>query len=188
MKLKLFFLCLAATSKIFAQSSVTFDFDNDGHIDSLTAIRSDTGCVITCYLSSLNNKAVSSDIITITGDNTYVSIENKTVVIKNQFMRAESYFRFRYAANLKQLILTGYDTENYGGASHDGSGHSSYNLLTGLYKANWNRINYKKMELVAVPSIVKKFPVKIYTLQNFSDKVIEELDEKGYKLLPKSMQ
>jgi hypothetical protein len=44
------------------------------------------------------------------------------------------------------------------------------------------------MDLVAVPTIVKKFPVKIYTLQTFSDKVIEELDNKGYQLLPKSMQ
>jgi hypothetical protein len=188
MKIKLIFLCLITASKIFAQSSVTFDFDNDGYLDSLTAIRTDTGCVITSYLSSLNNKAISSDIITNIGDITTVTLENKVIVIRNQFMRAESIFRFRYAANLKQLILIGYDTENYGGASHDGSGHSSYNLLTGLYKANWNRINYKKMELVAVPAIVKKFPVKIYTLQNFSDKVIEELDEKGYKLLPKSMQ
>ncbi len=181
-------MCLIAALKISAQSTATFDFDNDGHIDSLTAIRSDTGCIITCYLSSLKNKAISSDIITTIGDITTVTIENKTAIIKNQFMRAESYFRFRYAANLKQLILIGYDTENYGGATHDGSGHSSYNLLTGLYKANWNRINEKKMKLVAMPAIVKKFPVKIYSLQNFSDKVIEGLDEKGYKLLPKSMQ
>jgi hypothetical protein len=188
MKIKLFLLCLAATSKIFAQSSVTFDFDNDGHIDSLKTIRTDTGCVITCYLSSLNNKVISSDIITIIGDITTVTLENKVIAIRNQFMRAESIFRFRYAVNLKQIILIGYDTENYGGATHDGSGYSSYNLLTGLYKANWNRINEKKMKLVAMPAIVKKFPVKIYTLQNFSDKVIEELDEKGYKLLPKAFQ
>jgi hypothetical protein len=188
MKIKLFFLCLAVTSKILAQSSVTFDFDNDGHIDSLTAIRSDTGCIITCYLSSLKNKAISSDIITDIGDITTVTLENKVAVIKNQFMRAENIFRFRYAANLKQLILIGYDTENYGGATHDGSGHSSYNLLTGLYEANWNRFNEKKMELMALPKIVKKFPVKVYTLKKFSDKVIGELDEKGYKLLPKALQ
>jgi hypothetical protein len=188
MKIKLIFLGLVVTSKIFAQSDVIFDFDNDGHIDSLTAIRSDTGFVISCYLSSLNNKVISSNIITNRGDIITATLENKVVVIRNQFMRAESIFRFRYAANLKQLILIGYDTENYGNAMHDGSGQSSYNLLTGLYKANWNRFSEKKMDLVAVPTIVKKFPVKIYTLQTFSDKVIEELDNKGYQLLPKSMQ
>lgn len=100
-------------------------------------------------------------------------------------MRGENYFKFRYDRKLKKIVLIGYDNTQYGNAANDGSGNSSYNLITGAYEANWSYIDEQTQELIPYPKITKKLPVKIYTLKEFCDKTIEALNKIEYKLLPK---
>jgi hypothetical protein len=99
------------------------------------------------------------------------------VVLAINYMRASYTYKFRYDPKLKQIKVIGYDNEQFGNAVNDGSGMSSYNLLTGAFEANWNHWNDKKKQLIADPKISKKLPIKTYLLKDFSDSMIEALEK-----------
>jgi hypothetical protein len=91
-------------------------------------------------------------------------------------------------SKLKQLKIIGFDNTQYGNATNDGSGTSSYNLSTGQYIANWNHFDERKNTLVAVPKISKKYPLKNYKVNQLKDEVISQLQDVGYELLPSYMK
>lgn len=188
MKLKttLFFLLL--TSKVLAQFDIAIDFDNDSIVDKATMINIESGYKLTFSLSSQNNKNHTTETITLGGQKNTLSVSKNILILSSQFMRGENKFKFRYDSALKEVRLIGYDTKNYGNATNDGSGNSSYNLNIGVYEASWNRFDKKLKKLVPYPKIRKKLPMKTYLLQDFNDKMIEELDKVSYDLLPSALK
>lgn len=149
---------------------VTYDFDGDKKTD---VFQIKDGLLVYA-LSSQGKKEVKSKGGSY-ADRTWLKLQKNVVVFHCQFMRASNTFKFRYDSKLKQFKLIGYDNEQFGNAANDGSGTSSYNLLTGDYIANWNIYDYKKEELVARPTIKKKLPVKVYLLKDFGDDMIDAL-------------
>ena len=86
------------------------------------------------------------------------------------------------------MKLIGYDNVQYGSATNDGSGNSSYNLATGNYEATWNYYDKKKKTLIALPKFKRKLPLKTYLLKDFNDKLIEKLNDIDYQNLPKQLK
>lgn len=178
-----FLMGLFFSSSIVAQTSISYDFDNDKKLDKMILTEKDQGYIIT-YTLTTQKKTFTSKPITIAGQSNSIKMSKNVIVLSSQFMRGENTFKFRYDEKLKQIKLIGFDNNQYGGATNDGSGLSSYNLITGQYEANWNHFDEKKNELVPVPKLSKKYPIKNYTLNNFSDDVIDKLYNVGYELLP----
>jgi hypothetical protein len=181
----LLFLSLSTSS--YAQKSVSFDFDNDGKIDKMIIDQKDQEYSIT-YTLSTQKKTFKTPMITLGGQENSVSMAKNVIVFHSQYMRGENTYRFRYDDKLKQLKIIGFDNTQYGNATNDGSGTSSYNLSTGQYIANWNHFDEKKNKLVAVPKISKKYPLKNYTVNQLNDDVISQLQDVGYELLPSYMK
>jgi hypothetical protein len=177
------FLILLTANILQAQNTLSYDFDGDGKQDKMTLLQGENEYMITYSLSSLK-KAFTSKKVTTSGQTNRLEMNKNVVVLFSQFMRGENIFKFRYDAKLKQMKLIGFDNNQYGNAVHDGSGSSSYNLSTGLYEANWNHYDGETNQLLSVPKMSKKYPVKNYTLNNFSDAVIDKLYDAGYELLP----
>jgi hypothetical protein len=186
---KIYLVALTAflSTALFGQSQVQIDFESDGKMDNATLKKTEEGYFLQYTLSS-DGKKHTTPTITMGGDENSLSVKKNVLTISSQFMRGENYFKFRYDNKLKKIILIGYDNTQYGNATNDGSGSSSYNLLTGNYVANWNSFGEKKNDLIALPPISKKLPIKIYPLDNFSDDTISELDAVGYKLLPAKLK
>ncbi len=178
-----FLLGLLSTTWTFAQTSIAYDFDNDKKMDKMILTEKDQGYVIT-YTLSTQKKSFTTKPVTIPGQSNTINMSKNVIVVFSQFMRGENTFKFRYDDKLKQIKLIGFDNKQYGNATNDGSGLSSYNLSTGQYEANWNHFDDKKNELVPVPKLSYKYPIKNYTLNNFGDDMIDKLYNVGYELLP----
>lgn len=174
--------------QMHGQNTLNFDFDSDGEKDKMSLVSTDTGYKLIYALSSQNNKELSTAVITGGGQTNRISLKKNVVILESQFMRGENMFKFRYDKSLKDMKLIGFDNTQYGNATNDGSGHSSYNLSTGMYIANWNHFNMKKNRLDALPKISKKLPLKTYGLKDFSDKTIDELYNTEHELLPASLK
>lgn len=149
---------------------VSFDFDGDKKAD-VFEIKDGK---LSCALSSQGNKAVISKGGSY-ADRTWLELKGNVVIYHCSFMRGGNTFKFRYDPKLKAMRLIGYDNEQFGNAANDGSGSSSYNLLTGDYKANWNYYDDKKKALRAYPPVSTKYPAKVYLLKDFGDEVVDEL-------------
>lgn len=149
---------------------ISYDFDGDKKAD-VFEIKNGK---LSCMLSAQGNKSVSSKGGSY-ADRTWLELKGNVVVYHCSFMRGANTFKFRYDARLKAMRLIGYDNEQFGNAANDGSGSSSYNLLTGDYKANWNYYDAKKQELVPNPPVSKKYPSKVYLLKDFGDEVVDVL-------------
>jgi hypothetical protein len=201
MKLKsVIILTLLFTSRMIGQTSIAnsdsdivIDIDNDGIVDTTRLVESidsdDSSYKIVCTLSSWNNKKISSGNITNGGlQNGTITAEKNIPILSIQLNRSHYTLKFRYDKKLKNIMLIGFDDEQYGGATNDGSGKSSYNLSTGLYEASWYHFDEKQNKLIPFPKISKKLPLKNYLLQNFNDKTIEALENINYKLFPQSLK
>jgi hypothetical protein len=186
---KIYLVALTAflSTTLFGQSEIQIDFETDGIMDNATIKKTEEGYFLQYTLSS-DGKRHTTPTITMGGDENSLSVKKNVLTISSQFMRGENYFKFRYDSKLKKIILIGYDNTQYGNATQDGSGSSSYNLLTGNYVANWNSFDEKKNKLIALPPISKKLPIKTYPLDKFSDDAISELDNVGYQLLPAKLK
>ena len=187
-KILILIVGLLFSFSIRAQNSVKIDLDNDGIIDVVSLITSDEGYHIEFLVSSQGTKVQKTEIITYGGQENTLTVDKNVVIINSQFMRAENYFKFRFDKKLKEVILIGFDTVQYGMATNNGSGKSSYNLLTGKYKASWNHFNESKNKLEPLPEISKKTRIILFRLSDFSDKMIDALDQIGYDFLPKILQ
>ena len=175
------------STTLFGQNQIQIDFENDGKMDNANLKKTEEGYFIQ-YTLSTDGKKHTTKIITMGGQENKLTVKKNVLIINSQFMRGENYFKFRYDKKQQKIILIGYDNNQYGNASNDGSGSSSYNLITGNYEANWYSFDENKNELFLLPTISKKLPIKIYTMDNFSDKTIEEIDDIGYKLLPEKLK
>lgn len=180
-------ILLGLSTNVFAQKSVSFDFDNDGKKDKMIIDQKDQEYAIT-YTLSTQNKTFKTPMITVGGQENSLKMSKNVIVFHSQYMRGENTYRFRYDDKLKQLKIIGFDNTQYGNATNDGSGTSSYNLSTGQYIANWNHFDERKNQLVAVPKISKKYPLKNYTVNQLNDDVISQLQDVGYELLPSYMK
>jgi hypothetical protein len=167
------FICINAN----AQTSVAIDFEGDGILDSAKIMEAKDGYKLLITLSSLGNKKIVSKVF-MGGQENSLQVTKNVLRMHNQFMRGENAFVFRYDAKLKQVKIIGYDNTQYGNAANDGSGSSSYNLVTGVYVANWNHWNEKKNTLEAMPTVRKKLKAQNYFLVNFGDDMVD----KFYKL------
>jgi hypothetical protein len=167
----LFFLFSATMA--FAQEGkqkIVFDFDGDKKAD-VFQIKDGK---LSYALTSQGNKTITSKGGSY-ADQTYLELKGNVVIYHCIFMRASNTFKFRYDARLKAIRLIGYDNEQFGNAVNDGAGLSSYNLLTGDYKAQWNYFDQKKGELIAAPPVSKKYPAKVYLVKDFGDEVVDAL-------------
>lgn len=171
----LLFLLLLSVSLASAQEGkqkIAFDFDGDKKAD-VFQIKDGK---LSYALTSQGNKTITSKGGSY-ADQTYLELKGNVVIYHCVFMRASNTFKFRYDTRLKAIRLIGYDNEQFGNAVNDGSGFSSYNLLTGDYKAQWNYFDQKKGELMAAPPVAKKYPAKVYLLKDFGDEVVDALYE-----------
>lgn len=176
--MKFFFTALlfSFSLNVFAQDTesanqkVTFDFDGD----QMTDVVEIKDGLLVYTLSSQNNKPVQSKGMSF-ADVHSLSLAKNVVVLHCQFMRGENTFKFRYDSKIKAFKLIGYDNEQYGNATNDGSGSASYNLLTGDYVATWHYYDQKKEDLKTYPVINKKMSIKVYLLKDFGEEMIDEM-------------
>ena len=141
------------STTLFGQNQIQIDFENDGKMDNANLKKTEEGYFIQ-YTLSTDGKKHTTKIITMGGQENKLTVKKNVLIINSQFMRGENYFKFRYDKKQKKIILIGYDNNQYGNASNDGSGSSSYNLITGNYEANWYSFDENKNEssIVAYPN------------------------------------
>ncbi len=175
-----------------AQTALEYDFDGDGKTDRVSLIQQEDEFHMSdeykiTYFLSASGMTFTTPTLTSGGQSRTLKLQKNVVVLACQFMRAENTFKFRYDPKLKQMKLIGFDNVQYGNAANDGSGNSSYNLLTGVYEATWNYYDHKKEQLIALPKVTKKYPIKNFTLNKFSDAVVDQLYNVGFDLLPERL-
>ena len=188
MKYKITLLFLSLCLSIFAQQSLKADLDGDNITDKVNIANTEASFSIEYSLSSQQNKTFTTVLISNGGQKNSLKISKNILSLDCQFMRGENHFKFKYDTTLKQMKLIGYDNVQYGSATNDGSGNSSYNLAMGNYEATWNYYDKKKKKLIALPKIKRKLPFKTYLLKAFSDKLIEKLNDIDYQNLPKQLK
>jgi len=149
---------------------VVYDFDGDGKEDVFEIRKG----YLSYALTSQKGKEVRSKGAGYS-DVTWLELVKNVVVYQCQFNRGQNTFKFRYDPKLGQFKLIGYDNDQFGNATNDGSGSASYNLLTGNYIAQWFYFDDKKEELIGKPEIRKKLPIKTYLLKDFGDEMIDQL-------------
>lgn len=180
-------LTMLLSIALYAHEQVKVDLDNDGKPDNVSLIQNgDNEYSIQYTLSESGKKHATQNISG--GDENKLSVKNNILIVSSQFMRGENYFKFRYDKRRKEIILIGYDNIQYGNATNSGSGNESYNLLTGDYEAKWNWFDEKTGKLISLPTIRKKLPIHIFTLEDFSNRTIDTLYDLGYKYLPKQLK
>jgi hypothetical protein len=184
--LTLFLLSMLFSNVSRAEMKLSADLDGDGKADEIW-LDGDNGKLL-YQLSSQKKATKSTKVIDIAGLNPTLSIQKNVVQLKLQAMRGGSSYKFRYDKAGGDLRVIGYDSENFGPASNDGSGTSSYNLLTGDYIANWNHYDEKKEKLIALPTIKRKAAAKKYYLSGFSDEVMNEISGIDQKFLPAELR
>lgn len=152
---------------------VSYDFDGDGKNDVFQI----KGGYLTYALSSQGSKEVKSKVIGYETEMLSLELKKNVVSFSIGFMRGSNTFKFRYDSKISDFKVIGYDNEQFGNAVHDGSGASSYNLLTGDYEANWMEYNEAKEELLGKPTIKKKLPIKVYAFKGFGEDMIGKISE-----------
>ncbi len=155
-----------------AQDSLYVDFDHDKIIDSIFYHRDDA--VITCKLSSQKFKSIKSKKQAHIGDDPHGINETKNgFEFYNNDMRSGYAAQFEYNKKVEKIQLIGFSVYNYGGASHDGAGQSSINLITHDCEGQWEYYN-DKLNLVKTPHL----KCKIYLSETFLDEFGEfQIDE-----------
>jgi hypothetical protein len=187
MKTSFIILILFFCLKLNAQTVVSIDFEGDGILDSAKIMNSKEGYKLLITLSTKGNKKyVSQEFLG--GQENSLLATNNVLRMHNQFMRGENTFTYKYDQKLKQVKVIGYDNTQYGSASNDGSGSSSYNVTTGQYVANWNHWNTKTNTLDPVPKIIKKLPAKSFLFANFGDRMIDDFYNIDSKLMPEYLR
>lgn len=181
-----FFLSLVPITANCKSSSVKFDFDKDGVKDEIRLIEG-SDLKIEYKLSTHGGHTVRSKSITEYSDYS-LRMENDNLLLLDNGMRYFYYYTFAYNPRHRDLQLISTRGERSGNVHHDGEGAYTYNLISGLYTAQWNYYNMTIEKLIALPKIKKYFPVKYYSLQNFGDKMIDQLSQADNKTQPKCLR
>ncbi len=164
-------LVLSVAVSYAQETKVTADLDGDGKPDKFWI----NGDKVQYQLSTQKNVTKSSKPLDIEGLNNTLSVSKNVVSMSMWAMRYGGSLKLRYDKIAGDFRVIGHDSENFGPANNDGSGKSSYNLLTGDYVANWNRWDEEKEKLIPQPTIKKKIPAKKYYLLKLDDKALEEI-------------
>lgn len=171
----------------YAQDMLIKDIDLDGKKDSIYIDQKEWKIV--CRLSTQNFKKIKSKKVETSGDNTYLKPKKNGFEITVNWMRAGYACQFRYEKNEKRIRLIGTSEYAFGNAANDGSGEASLNLLTGDYIGNWHYYdhlaNNEKGELVKIPTIKAKMPIKKIYLEDFDDGQYYFVSEKFGPLVEK---
>ncbi|RZL39543.1 MAG: hypothetical protein EOO96_00340 [Pedobacter sp.] len=171
----------------YAQKKLVKDIDFDGKMD--TVYIDETDYKIVCRLSTQNFKKLKSNEIETAGDNTYIEAKKNGFEIRVNWMRAGYACQFRYEKNEKRIRVIGMTEYAFGNAANDGSGEASINLLTGDYIGNWHYYdhlaNNEKGELVKIPTIKAKMPLKKIYLEDFDEGQYYAMTDKFSPLVEK---
>jgi len=177
---KIVLLLMTNLTLLLANADLKTDLDHDGKLDKVYFEEKKESVYLVCELSSQNFKKVrSQDIGEFIGRLDQVSLTKKGRGFEYSvdFMRAGYTRQFRYEPKSKKIQLIGVSSYAYGNAANDGSGESSYNLLTNRYIGNFNYWSLLEDKLIKMHTIENrtKYP-KIY-LENF---VSFEFDDSGF--------
>ncbi len=162
--------------------------DNDSYDDTIKLVAVENGYEIQFALSSKKYVLEKSSVLENTGDVNSIQLNNKVITLYNSFMRGSNMFTFKYDNNIKKILVIGYDNDQFGNAVNDGSGRASYNMATGIYNAQWYGYSQTKEKLMKLPAIHKKRKKKIYLLENFGEKMLEEFYNIDVEYMPASIQ
>ncbi len=161
-------LLLALSSvSTFANLKLTKDIDFDGKKDKIFIDKKTSTLV--CLLSSRNFARYESQPLEFLLEATDIKPAKNGFYLDVNFMRAGYSNQFRYDKKRKKLRLIGMSHYEFGNASHDGSGESSVNLLTGDYIGDWHYCDYQKEKLIKIPTIKTKMKFNKIYLEDFND-------------------
>lgn len=174
-KLPLIILFFLFVTLAFGQEKLVKDLDFDKVMDANSS-------EIICRLSSAGFKKISSNTLETAGDVYQIKSTKNGFEYQCNWMRAGFAAQFRYDKILKKMQLIGMSRYEFGNASNDGSGESSINLLTNNYIGNWNYFDENKRKLVKMPPIKAKMPIKVSTLENFSEGIYTQYSDRCAEL------
>ncbi len=170
---KLILVILFLISTIgFAQVSLAINIDNDKILDSVFYQKNKS--IFVCKLSTQNFKEIKSKTFENSGDQSSISESKNGFNFTNSWMRAGYSCQFRYNPKNKQIELFGMSHYELGGATNDGSGEASLNLLTNKYIGNWNYFDEKKLDLISIPTLKRKVIIKNRSLADFGEDQVNE--------------
>lgn len=186
-KALLTFVLFLSQLLVFGQEKLVKDLDADGLKDTVYLSRKES--IIVCRLSSQKFTKVQSEPLGNLDDNADIRATRNGFELFNDWMRTGYKSQFRYNKNTKKVQLIGMSRYSYGGATHDGSGESSLNLLTHDYIGDWNYFNPSANKgagkLVKIPTIRTKMKFKTINLETFSEATYTDYEDKCTKLYEK---
>ncbi|MEO8516906.1 MAG: hypothetical protein ABI426_09180 [Flavobacterium sp.] len=162
------------------QEKVVKDLDNDQIKD--TVYLDQEKSIIICRLSSQRFVKIASKPVEILNETSGIKETKNGFYFYNNWMRAGYSNQFRYNKTLKKIQLIGMGRYEFGGATNDGSGESSVNLLTNSYIGDWNYYSEKKEKLIKIPTIKTKMTLPKVFLENFSEEVYFDYADKCSEL------
>ena len=183
MKKNLILLLFVLTNLVSGQDKLVKDIDHDKKNDTVF-IDTKTSKII-CVLSTLNYKSVSSKSIEILNEHSGIKETKSGFVFYNDWMRAGYKNQFRYNSKTKKIQLIGMSRYEYGNAIGEGSGESSFNLLTGDYIGNWYYFDIARDSLFKLPTIKSNLKFTPIYLSDFSDEIYFSYADKCYDLFQK---
>lgn len=160
----------------YAQDTARIDFDADGVADKISIQKiSEEKFKLVYTLSTKGKGKRVSGVFNSMADANSLTVKGSVCKLNFQYMRSRYVFTFRYNKATGDVMLIGYDNEQYGNATNDGSGKSSYNFNTRTYLAQWYYWNAEQDKLLPLAPIQKKWALKPIAMQNFSDQIIETI-------------
>lgn len=159
---------LSISEKCVSKDLLMKDLDNDGVKDEIIFDGKNTQII--CKLSTQNFTAIRSQKLEDLNDSSGIELTKNGFQFYNHSMRSGYYCQFRYNPVEKKIQLIGMSRYNLGGASQDGSGESSVNLLTNKYIGEWIRFDNKSKTHTKLPTIKKTFTIARIYLEGFSVK------------------
>ncbi len=157
----------------FAQDTLVINIDNDKILDSVFYQKNNS--IFICKLSTKKFKEIKSKTFENSGDQSNISATKNGFNFKNNWMRAGYSCRFRFNPKNKLIELIGMSHYEFGGATNDGSGEASLNLVTNNYIGSWNYFDDIKQNLISIPTLKRKVILKNKTLQEFGEDQINKL-------------
>jgi hypothetical protein len=188
MKTIIIIILILITKNSFSQDSLAINIDNDKILDSVFYQKDNS--IFICKLSTQKFKEIKSKTLENSGDQSRISKSKNGFSFTNNWMRAGYSCQFRYDTKNKQIELIGMSHYEFGGATNDGSGEASLNLLTNIYIGNWNYFDEKKSDLISIPTLKRKVIIKNRSLADFGEDQVNEfqnISQKYFEVMKQKM-
>jgi len=184
-------LCMIMCQSIsYAQTELVKDIDGDNMQDTVYVDTKESTLV--CKLSSHDYNSIKSYYIDIRDVECSVSSARNGFYFSKDWMRSGYKCQFRYDNRLRKIQLIGMSRYEFGGATNDGSGKSSVNLLNNRYVGEWKCFDELSLVLLKIPTIKQKMELPVTYLSSFDDEIsnlylskCSELYSKNRKLVIK---